>query len=463
MTIFLLFSVLYTILLIFVTVSLLLENRNPSRTLLWVFVLIFLPFVGLFFYFALGKSFRKKRIIPEIFSANTTEHSENGIIKLLLNNGKSAVYTASKIDVYSSGKETFEAMFEAIRNAKEYIYIEFFIFRNDRISNQLRELLIERAQAGVEVSLIYDYLGSFKCGKKYWKSLRKAGVQVYPFFPLSAGLSKINCRNHRKILVVDGEIGFIGGLNIADRYYFGNKLGQWRDTFVSLQGEAVCGLQNVFLSDSPPTPSGGRIKEQMSIHTNNGMPFTSPQKGGLGGAVQIVSSGPDTEWETIVQGMAVVISSAEKYVYIQTPYFVPNELIDNIIILSAMRGIDVKMMLPSVSDTPLLDVCTETYLGRLLRAGVKIYKYNGNFMHCKTIVADDNVSVIGSANLDERSFNQNFEVNAFIYDKITAEKCRQLFENDMQSCSLYTYEEWSKRSGFKKFVSSLARVLSPAL
>ena len=164
-----------------------------------------------------------------------------------------------------------------------------------------------------------------------------------------------------------------------------------------------------------------------------------------------------------MQGMAAVILSAEKYVYIQTPYFAPNELIDNVIQLSAMRGVDVRIMLPSVSDTPLLDVCTESYLGRLLSAGVKIYKYNGNFMHCKTIVADDNLSIIGSANLDERSFNQNFEVNAFIYDKNTAEKCRQLFEDDIKSCIPYTYKEWDKRSGFKKFVSSLARLLSPVL
>ena len=456
MSVFLLFSILYVIFLFYVIVSLLLENRNSSRTLLWILLLLLVPVIGLILYFVFGKSIPKRKVLQKTFLGNNSEYSENDVAKLLLNNSQSVLYSASKIDIYSNGKDTFEAMFEAIRSAKKYIYIEFFIFRDDVISNQLRELLVEIAQAGVKIHLIYDYLGSFACTKKYWKSLREAGVSVCSFSPLSFDLTKINYRNHRKILVVDGKIGFTGGLNIADRYYFGNKLGQWRDTFVKLQGEAVCGLQEVFISDWQCV-----TKNKSELDIENSTILYEDER--VGAKVQIVGSGPDLEWEAIMQGMVLAISSAKKYVYLQTPYFVPNELINSVLLLAAMRGIDVRIMLPSVSDTALTDACTESYLEPMFRAGVKIYKYEGNFMHCKTIVVDDNLSIIGSTNLDERSFSQNFEVNAFIYDKITAEKCRQLFENDLQTCRSYTYEEWKKRSFGKRISSSLARLLSPEL
>ncbi|MFZ4581109.1 MAG: cardiolipin synthase [Paludibacter sp.] len=462
--------VLYVYTLVTTISVLLLENRNPAKSLSWVLMLLFLPVLGLLFYLIFGQNLRKQKIISKkTFRASTVYSSHekdvlnedllgentSNLVRLLYKNSDAYTFPNNKIDILSDGKSTFDAMFTAIRNAKSHIHIEFFIFGNDKISNRLRVLLIRKASQGVRVRMIYDYWGSFFLSRLYLQSLRDAGVYLHPFLPfrLRLGRSKINYRNHRKLLIVDGEIGFTGGLNVADRYIFGNSLGRWRDTFVRFEGSVVHGLQQLFLAD-------WYFVERKLITDKKYYP--TPASFG-NNQVQIVNSGPDTEWEAIMQGISSAIMSATKYIYIHTPYFIPNEVINSCIQMAAMSGVDVRLMIPTHSDSLLSDYCTSSYLGHVLEAGVRVFRYKKGFLHSKAIVIDTNISVVGSANLDERSFNQNFEANAFIYDVETAQHLRELFERDMKNSEEITFEMWNSRNRRQKLKESFARLFSPLM
>lgn len=449
---------------------LLLENRNPVKSLSWILVLVFLPLIGIILYLIIGQNYRKQKIISRKSLRNQTANpsftfdiqgGENSplysnhlqLIRLLHKNNEAQAYPDNKIDIYADGVSTFEAMFEAIESAQNHIHIEFFIFEDDRISNKMRELLVKKAGQGVRVRMIYDYFGSFVLSAKYLKSLKDAGAYVRPFLPVRLRLrrSKINFRNHRKILVIDGKIGFTGGLNVADRYFYGNRLGKWRDTFVRFEGSVVHALQMQFLAD-------WYFVERKLINASKYFPAPRQFSNNL---IQFVSSGPDTDWESIMQGIASAIMYAKKYIYIHTPYFVPNDVILNNLQMAAMSGIDIRLMIPKKSDSRLSDACTSSYLGEIMEAGVKVYQFQEGFLHSKAIVIDDFVSIVGSANLDERSFNQNFEANAFIYDKKTAITLKQLFLEDMENCREITRQSWNGRNRRQKLKESIARLFSP--
>lgn len=461
---------LYIYTLITTISVLLLENRNPVKSLSWVLVLLFLPFIGLVFYVIFGQNLRKQKIIlrktyrsshnypitdTNQLNTDLPDSNQVNLVRLLHKNSDALTFPDNKIDILSDGKSTFDAMFTAIRNAKSHIHIEFFIFGNDKISNRLRVLLIHKANEGVRVRMIYDYWGSFFLSRLYLRTLREAGVYIRPFLPfrLRLGRSKINYRNHRKLLIVDGKVGFTGGLNVADRYIFGNTLGRWRDTFVRFEGSVVHGLQQLFLSD-------WFFVERKLI--TDAKYFPAPEKFEKN-LVQIVSSGPDTEWEAIMQGISSAIMSATKYIYIHTPYFIPNDVLNNCIQMAAMSGIDIRLMVPTRSDSKLSDYCTSSYLGQILEAGVRVYHYKKGFLHSKAIVIDDFVSIVGSANLDERSFNQNFEANAFIYDVDTALQLKQLFIRDIKGCQEMTFDSWNNRKRSQKLKESFARLFSPLM
>jgi cardiolipin synthase len=468
----LLLTLFYFYVIISIILVILLENRYPTKSLAWIIVLLFVPVVGLIFYLFLGQNFRKEKIISkksirrvtdrpvasfDISKLNTSHMDNNqlNIIKLLYNNSESAGYAYNKIDIYADGESTYEALFEAIRSAKDHIHIEFFIVNDDRISNQLRELLIEKAKEGVRVRMIYDFWGSFNLSKKYINSLKEAGVYLNAFLPMRLRLSrsKVNYRNHRKIVVVDGTIGFTGGLNIADRYRYGNKLGKWRDTFVKIEGSAVHGLQMLFLID-------WYFVERKLITDEKYYPVPKIFTENL---VQIVPSGPDTDHPSVMQGIVSAIMSATQYVYIHTPYYVPSEILDECIKMSALSNVDVRLMIPQKSDSRMTDACTHSYLKSIMESGVRIFQYKGGFLHSKAIVIDDFISIIGSTNLDERSFKQNFEVNAFIYEKTSALHLKELFLQDLEVCEEISLTEWNQRSKWQKLKESLARLLSPLM
>lgn len=465
--------ILYVYTIISTISVLLLENRNPVKSISWVLVLIFLPIIGMGLYLLLGQDYRKKKIISrksirsvidrpvasfDFHNLDTSMMSANqlNIVKLLYKNSEAAGYADNKIDIYINGKDTFKALFDAIDNAKDHIHIQFFIFDDDRISNQLRELLIRKAKGGVRVRLIYDYWGSLNLTKKYLKSLKDAGIYFQPFLPFRWQISrrnKINYRNHRKLVIVDGKIGFTGGLNVADRYIYGNKLGNWRDTFVRFEGAAVHGLQLLFMVD-------WYFVDRKLIEGSEYFPKPVKFQSNL---VQLVSSGPDTDWEAIMQGIASSIMSATKYIYIHTPYFMPNDVIASSMEMASLSGVDVRLMIPLRSDSRLSDASTFSYLGHALEAGVRIFIYNEGFLHSKAIVIDDFISIVGSANIDERSFNQNFEANAFIYDSVTGEKLKQFFLNDAQNCEELTLVTWNNRRHWQKLKESFARLFSPLM
>jgi cardiolipin synthase A/B len=465
--------VLYVYTMISTISVLLLENRNPVKSISWVLVLIFLPLIGMWLYLLLGQDYRKKKIISkksirsvidrpvasfDLHKLDTSMMSANqlNLVKLLYKNSEAAGYADNKIDIYINGKDTFAALFDAIENAKDHIHIQFFIFDDDRISNQLRELLIRKANEGVRVRLIYDYWGSLNLSKKYLKSLRDAGIYFQPFLPFRWQISrsnKINYRNHRKLVVIDGKIGFTGGLNVADRYVYGNKLGNWRDTFVRFEGAAVHGLQLLFMVD-------WYFVDRKLIEGPEYFP--EPAKFGSN-LVQLVSSGPDTDWEAIMQGIASALMSATKYIYIHTPYFMPNEVIANSLEIAALSGVDVRLMIPVRSDSRLSDASTSSYLGKAMEAGVRIFSYKEGFLHSKAIVIDDFISIVGSTNIDERSFDQNFEANAFIYDLVTGIKLKQHFLKDEENCVELTLQVWNNRRRRQKLKESFARLFSPLM
>lgn len=452
---------------------LLLENRNPAKSLSWVLVLLFLPVIGMFFYLLLGQDYRKTKIISQksirrvtdrpvasfdINKLDSTLMDDNqlNLVKLLYRNSEAAGYAFNKIDIFSTGESTFSAIFDAIKAAKDHVHIEFFIFDDDRISNQLRELLIRKVKEGVRVRLIYDYWGSFKLSKKYLKTLRDAGVYVRPFLPFRWRISrsnKINYRNHRKLIVVDGKIGFTGGLNVADRYIYGNKLGNWRDTFIQLEGSAVHGLQLLFMID-------WYFVDQKLLAAQEYFPVPQQFDQNL---IQIVNSGPDSDWSAILQGIVSAFSSATKYIYIHSPYFMPTDIIATSIQIAALSGVDVRLMIPVKSDSGFSDASSSSYLGQALEAGVRVFRYGNGFLHSKAMVIDDFISIVGSTNMDERSFAQNFEANAFIYDPKTAVKLKELFLKDIENCEELTLEAWSARKRRQKLKESFARLFSPLM
>ncbi len=464
--------VIYAYTLFSIISVILLENRNPVRSLAWMMVLILLPVLGIVLYLILGQNYRKQKLItkkrlkfaherkifefdPDSEQLNYLKSEHKRLIKLLHQNNESIGFADNNIEILSEGEQTFESMFEAIKNAKQHIHLEFFIFGNDNISNQLRELLILKAKEGIRIRMIYDYFGSFVLSSKYLLSLKEAGIYVKPFLPLRLRLnrSKINFRNHRKLLIVDGKFGFTGGINVADRYIFGNRLGKWRDTFVKFEGRVVHGLQLQFLADWHFVAKK-LIKDPK---------YYPPAEKFRKNIVQIVSSGPDNDWEAIMQGIAYAITSSTKYIYIHTPYFVPNEVVMHNLQIAALSGIDVRLMIPKESDSRLSDACTFSYLGEALESGIKIYIYQKGFLHSKAIVIDDFVSIVGSANLDERSFNLNFETNAFIYEQKTAEVLKDLFHKDMQNSVELSLEDWQNRRRRQKLKESFARLFSPII
>jgi cardiolipin synthase len=470
-TVLIILLYLYTLI---TTISvLLLENRNPVKSISWVLILLFLPVLGMFLYLIFGQDYRKKKIIS-LKSIRSTENrpvvsfdiekldkkfiGENhlNLIKLLYKNCEAAGYSDNRIEVYSDGETTFNTIFESIRKAKDHIHIEFFIFDDDRISNQLREILIKKAKEGVRVRMIYDYWGSFKLSRNYLKSLREAGVYIQPFLPFRWKISRsnrINYRNHRKVVIVDGKIGFTGGLNVADRYIYGNKLGNWRDTFIKIEGSAVHGLQLLFQTD-------WYFVDRKLFEGDEYFPH--PQKFNQN-LVQIVGSGADSDWPAIMQGIASAFMTASTYIYIQSPYFMPTDEITSSIQMAALSGVDVRLMVPSRSDSRFSDAGTSSYLGKMLEAGVRVFSYRNGFLHSKAIVMDDFISIVGSTNMDERSFGQNFEANAFIYDTITAVTLRNLFIKDTENCVEITLDDWNNRTRRQKLKESFARLFSPLM
>ena len=379
------------------------------------------------------------------------------LMTLLLNNSKALLTRYNRVEILNNGEETFPALFGALEQARKFIHLEYYIIAEGRLAIRLKEILLRKAKDGVEVRIIYDDVGSWGLSRGFIKELRQAGIQIYPFLPVRFHhfANKANYRNHRKIAVVDGEIGFVGGLNIADRYMDGvADIGIWRDTHLKVVGEAVTSLQVVFLID------WYFVRQELLLDKNEYLPYMQADGNVI---VQTVTSGPDSDWASIQQSYFTLINMAKRYVYISTPYFMPGETTLNALKTAAMSGVDVRILLPHKSDSWLTHWCTRSYVEELLDAGVKIYWYQKGINHSKVIVVDGIVASVGTANMDLRSFEQNFEVSMIVYDREVVKELAGDFVKDLRVSTEGAIQRWKFRSKREKVCESMARLFAPVL
>lgn len=474
------FIALYFLTVVSVAFNVMLENRNPVRTLAWIVVLVAVPFVGFVFYLYFGVNYRKikmfsmkelgdmkwlqymsedqKQLIKKSEFLHNRETVEvKKLMTLLLNNSKALLTRYNKVEVLNNGSETFPAIFDAIRQARRFIHLEYYIIEMGDLTTELKKLLIEKSGEGVEVRVIYDDVGSWGLTRDFIRELQSAGIQVYPFLPVRFHqlANKANYRNHRKIAVIDGEIGFVGGLNFADRYLDGVPgIGIWRDTHLRVEGEAVTSLQVIFLID------WYFVRQELLLNKAEYLPYKKADGDVL---VQAVTSGPDSDWASIQQAYFTLINMAKRYVFISTPYFMPGETTLNSLKTSAMSGVDVRIMLPYKSDSRLTHWCSRSFVQELLEAGVKVYWYQKGINHSKIIIVDGIVASVGTANMDLRSFEQNFEVSLILYDREVVKKLATCFLADLQNSSEVIIQRWKFRPKREKVYESMARLFAPVL
>ncbi len=438
-----------------------------------------IPVIGVISYIIFGQNYRKQKIfsrkglrdltrmadlstqqLQDFENLDILENekikSKSNIITLLLRNSKALLTKSNKVKVLFDGKATFDSILKAIANAADHIHMEFYRWESDQIGHKIKDALIKKAREGVKIRLIYDDVGSWKISKKYVRDLRNEGIQVKVFMPVRFPYftSKVNFRNHRKIIVIDGILGYVGGLNIADKYIYGTKkLGAWTDTHLRIEGEAVKSLQTIFSMDWFFV-SGNAIGSPNRY-------FPAHKTTEEHQVMQITASGPDSDWASILQAYLAAITSARDYIYISTPYFSPTESILTALSTMALSGIDVKIILPAVSDSTVSYWNSFSYVREMLDAGIEVYLYQKGFNHSKLLLVDDIFSSVGTANLDNRSFDLNFEVNAHIYDEEINKILVKRFKQDLDASRKVNLSSWRKRPFKQKLKESLSRILGP--
>ncbi|MCD8072734.1 MAG: cardiolipin synthase [Alistipes sp.] len=469
------------ILVIVVTICIIIhEKRDPVKALAWITVIALVPVGGLVLYIMFGRNHRKQKIFdlkeiedleefdrlsrkqleaiqkPDLMVRSSIADNRD-VITLLLNTNKSLLTMRNRVKILNNGKQTFSELLTALRNAKSSIHIEYYIFENDRIGKKFSKILMDKAREGVEVRFIYDDVGSWGLGRKFLRNLKKAGVQVGCFMPVAFPwlTSRVNYRNHRKIVVVDGVVGFTGGINIAERYLRRGRKGIWRDTHLKVEGESVAMLQAIFATDWYFVSGKKRIGISEKYFPKTRITDETP--------VQIATSGPDSDWASIMQAFFAAITRAQKHIYISSPYFLPNQAILTALKIAALSGIDVRIIIPSRSDSKIVYWATRSYISELMEAGIKVYLYCKGFNHSKVIIIDSLFSSVGTANMDIRSFEDNFEVTAIMYDRTIAKQLEESFMQDIGHCIQVTPEMWEQRSNLHSVYESLARLLSPLL
>ncbi|WP_115461426.1 cardiolipin synthase [Winogradskyella aurantiaca] len=454
------------------------KQINPSKTVSYILVLLMVPFLGLFVYVLFGQDYRKSKIFnrknildqkvvrqildklklkkyQEEFVEEVLD-DKSKLFKLIYNNEKSKLTIFNDVQILVNGEEKFAELFKDIIAAQHHIHLEYYIIRDDSIGTELIELLCQKARAGVKVRLIYDDVGS-KISQRSKALMSKAGIKHFPFMPVlfKGFTSKMNYRDHRKIVVIDGKIGYIGGINVSDYYVNDDETNPyWRDTHLRLEGESVKPLQILFFTTWDFVKNG-----EIEVVEDY---FPDVETRNVSG-IQIVDSGPDTDWPSIMQAILASIFAAKNYIYITTPYFIPNNEIITALQTAARSGIEVKLLIPKNSDSWISGSATNSYLQPMLEAGVEVYRYSKGFVHAKTIVLDDQVCSIGTANMDYRSFEINFEVNAFIYHRETSKILKTQFLNDLKDSEKLQLDTWIKRPIAHKLLEALSKLLAPLL
>ena len=464
--------VAYYVVAIIAMITVLMEHRQPAKTIAWVLILSFMPLVGIILFFFFGQRIRKDRYIWQKSLDQLTKRSmiefveqknlelpeqHKELIQLFVNQNWALPFKNNETDIYTSGYEFFPALLHEISKAKDHIHITSYIIEDDPLGRLIRDALIEKAHQGVEIRFLYDDVGSWKMKENFFELMREEGIEVHPFMPVRfpAFTSKVNYRDHRKIIVIDGKIGFVGGMNLALRYVKGEKGEKWRDTHVKITGAAVYGLQRAFLVDwfyaDRTLITNRKYYPDTAIKANNNL-------------IQIVTSSPTNVWAELEQGYIKVLLSAKRYVYMETPYFLPTEPILFALRTAALSGVDVRLMVPFKMDSKLVQLASQSYLNQIIASGVKVLCYKNGFNHSKLLVSDDNIATIGSANIDFRSFENNFEANAFFYDKTMAERVKNIFFTDESQCiPLQNIKEINHNSFIYRLWESIVRLLSPLL
>ncbi|WP_165748520.1 cardiolipin synthase [Cellulophaga sp. Z1A5H] len=458
---------LYILIALTLVVSILLHGAKPSKILGWLLAIFTVPVGGILLYLLLGRNRRKNKLIllkkdrffkfpkPTIAHMAAMRGQFKRIMTLVYRNSHFPPTEGNNLYLLKDGKTTFEAIFKALEAAKSTIHLQYYIFEEGELADTFLDLFVKKIKEGVSVRMIYDGVGSFSLSKKYLAKLQEIGVEVYPFLPFKFGrfFRTLNYRNHRKIIVVDGFIGFTGGINISDKYLKGDEtLGKWHDMHLQITGPAAEHLDYVFVMDWYLVSQ----KDCTSVKIDRTI------EGDANSLVQIVAGGPDDDFASLEQTYFSIINKAKKYIYITNPYIIPGQAILQALQTAALSGVDVRLLISEQVDSKIVGWSVRSYFEALLKSGVKINLFPDGFLHSKIIVSDDAITTIGTANLDDRSFEQNYEVNALIYDEIFAKLLKTDFLNDAHISKSLSYTEfinrpWSDKlkEGFGKLFSAL--------
>ena len=484
MTWLLLSEIIYFLIVGLVALRIIYDTRSHVKTLAYLLLVIFVPVFGIFFYFSFGINYQKRKIYSKKlvqdedlrrklqndileYSKDTLERtpeiqSSKELAVLLFRDIKSPLTGNNKVKVLINGENKFPEVLAAMRRAKDHIHIEYYIYEDDEIGQAIEEVLIQKAKEGVEVRFIYDDFGSRSIRRKMVPRLRAAGVMAFPFHKIFFLFfaNRLNYRNHRKIIVVDGQTAFVGGINVSDRYI--NKPSDseklfWRDTHLRIDGPGVHYLQYLFLGDwnfcadekLQPTDTFFPKPDSFSVKGDQ--------------VLQIAAGGPDSDLPTVLFSMMQAINHATEEILITTPYFIPGESMLNALVIAALSGVSVKLLVPGVSDSRLVNAAARSYYNELLEVGVEVYLYRKGFVHAKTLVCDRKIAIVGTANMDYRSFDLNFEVNAVVFSRETAKKLREVFYEDIKEADKIDPVAWQSRPKYRQLLEKTAKLLSPLL
>jgi cardiolipin synthase A/B len=474
-------GVIYTIILVLVCLRIIFDTRSTTKTMAYLLFCIFVPIFGIIFYIVFGINYWRKKLYEKKMSQDEkilaqlkedvslyTEESlqrqdmadpdNTELAVMLIKDLKSPLTRKNRVKLLVNGEEKFPELMQVLQQAKHHIHLEYYIYEQDEIGTAIIELLIQKAREGVEVRFIYDDFGSPSIKKKIERRMREAGIQVHPFHKVHFYLlaNRINYRNHRKIIIVDGQTAFTGGINVSDKY-INNKKEQlyWRDTHLRIDGPGVFYLQYIFISDwnfCCPKPLKA---EQFHFVPNKTIKEDT--------YIQVAASGPDSLQPSVLFSILQAIYLAKEEILITTPYFIPGSSIIDALRIAALSGLSVKLLVPGICDSKIINAASKSNYNDLLQAGVEIYMYQKGFVHAKTLVTDGKLSIVGTANMDHRSFNFNFEVNVIIYGQHFAEKMRKVFFDDLGDAEKIDPESWYKRSAFEQFPEKIARLFSPIM
>ncbi len=477
--IFLTLIIINYIIAIGTAIFIILNNRNPITTVSYILALVVLPFLGLLVYYFFGQEYRKDKMFKrkKVFDNKTVKKWEKKlllndyrlenyesdflknkahVVRLLQNNQRKPLIFGNDVKILINGEKKFESLFKDLEQAKNHIHVEYYMFNDDKIGSKFIEALIKKSKEGIKVRVNYDYVAS-GIKNKTIKKMKNAGIEIFPFMPVwFPNLTrKLNYRNHRKIVVIDGIIGYVGGVNVSDEYVNPNDIGYWRDTHTRLKGNIVKSIQTHFLLN------WNFVSEQEIEITDDFFPKVEEKCGDI--PVQIAASGPDSDYPHIMEAIFTAINGAEDYIRITTPYFIPNDQMLTALKTASRRGVDIEILIPKEGDSWAAKYATNSYILELLESGIKVYHYCKGMVHAKTMVVDGLLSTIGTSNMDYRSFEINFEITALIYNEGISAKMKEIFEDDVAHCEKVDLKEWEERPFIEKLKESFSRLWAPLL